>query len=44
MLATLVNASANAVQVFALIAVILFIIAGICAGLAFLSAAVIYLA
>jgi hypothetical protein len=54
MLATLVNASTNAVQVFA---VILFIIAGIiafrdktllatliCAGLAFLSAAVIYLA
>jgi len=31
MLATLVNASANAVQVFALIAVILFIIAGIIA-------------
>jgi len=57
MLATLVNASTNAVQVFALIAVILFIVAGIiafrdktlwatliCAGLAFLSAAVIYLA
>jgi hypothetical protein len=57
MLATLVNASTNAVQVFALIAVIVFIIAGIiafrdrtlwagliCAGLAFLSAAVIYLA
>ena len=57
MLATLVTASPNAVQVFALIAVILFIIAGIiafrdrtlwatliCAGLAFLSAAVIYLA
>ena len=57
MLATLVNASTNAVQVFALIAVILFIIAGIiafrdktlwatliCAGLTFLSAAVIYLA
>jgi hypothetical protein len=57
MLATLVNASANAVQVFALIAVILFIIAGIiafmdktiwatliCAGLAFLSGAVIFLA
>ena len=56
MFATLVNASANAVQVFALIAVILFIIAGIiafmdktvwatliCAGLAFLSAAVIFL-
>jgi hypothetical protein len=55
-LATLVNASANAVQVFALIAAILFIIAGIiafmdktvwatlvCAGLAFLSAAVIFL-
>ena len=31
MLATLVNASANAVQVFALIAVILFVIAGIIA-------------
>jgi hypothetical protein len=31
MLATLVSASANAVQVFALIAVILFIIAGIIA-------------
>jgi len=31
MLATLVNASTNAVQVFALIAVILFIIAGIIA-------------
>jgi len=53
MLATLVNASTNAVQVFALIAVILFIIAFrdktlwatlICVGLAFLSAAVIYLA
>jgi hypothetical protein len=57
MLATLVNASTNAVQVFALIAVILFIIAGviafrdrtlwatlICGGLAFLSAAVMYLA
>jgi len=56
MLATLVNASANAVQVFALIAAILFIIAGIiafmdktvwatlvCAGLALLSAAVIFL-
>ena len=56
MLATLVNASASAVQVFALIAVILFIIAGIiafmdktiwatliCAGLAFLSAAVIFI-
>jgi hypothetical protein len=57
MLATLVNASATAVQVFALVAVIVFIIAGIiafqdktvwatliCAGLAFLSAAVIFLA
>ena len=57
MLATLVNASTNAVQVLALIAVILSIIAGIivfrdrtpwatliCAGRAFLSAAVIYLA
>jgi hypothetical protein len=57
MLATLVTASPNAVQVFALIAVILLIIAGIitlrektlwatliCAGLAFLSAAVMYLA
>jgi hypothetical protein len=57
MLATLVTASTNAVQVFALIAVILFIVAGIiafrdktlwatliCAGLAFLSAAVMYLA
>jgi hypothetical protein len=57
MLATLVTASPNAVQVFALIAVILFIVAGIitlrdktlwatlvCAGLAFLSAAVMYLA
>ena len=57
MLATLVNASTNAVQMFTLIAVILFIIAGIiafrdrtrwatltCAGLAFPSAAVIYLA
>ena len=57
MLATLVNASTNAVQVFALIAVIVFVIAGIIAfrdntlwatliraGLAFLSAAVIYLA
>ncbi len=57
MLATLVNASASAVQVFALIAVIVFIIAAIiaftdktvwatlvCAGLALLSAAVIFLA
>jgi hypothetical protein len=57
MLATLVTASPNAVQVFALIAVILFVVAGIitlrdktlwatliCAGLAFLSAAVMYLA
>ena len=57
MLATLVNASATAVQVLALVAVIVFIIAGIisfqektiwatliCAGLAFLSAAVIFLA
>jgi hypothetical protein len=56
MLSTLVTASPNAVQVFALIAVILFIVAGIitlrdktlwatliCAGLAFLSAAVMYL-
>jgi len=57
MLATLVNASTNAVQVFALIAVVVFIIAAIiafmdktvwatlvCAGLALLSAAVIFLA
>jgi hypothetical protein len=57
MLATLVNASASAVHVFGLIAVIVFVIAGIiaftdktvwamliCAGLAFLSAAVIFLA
>ncbi len=57
MLATLVNASATAVQVFALVAVIMFVIAGIiafqektiwatliCGGLAFLSAAVIFLA
>lgn len=57
MLATLVNASATAVQVFALVAVIVFIVAGIiaftdktvwatliCAGLACLSAAVIFLA
>ncbi len=57
MLATLVNASPTAVQVFALIAVILFVVAAIiafmdktiwaaliCAGLAFLSAAVIFLA
>ena len=56
MLATLVNASATAVQVFALVAVIVFIVAGIiaftdktvwatliCAGLACLSAAVIFL-
>ena len=57
MLAPLVNASASAVHVFGLIAVIVFVIAGIiaftdktvwamliCAGLAFLSAAVIFLA
>ncbi len=57
MLATIVNASATAVQVFALVAVIVFVIAGIiafqektiwatliCGGLAFLSAAVIFLA
>ena len=57
MFATLVNASPTAVQVFALVAVIVFIVAGIialrdktvwatliCAGLAFLSAAVIFLA
>lgn len=56
MIATIVNASANAVQVFALIAVIVFVIAGvmallaksfysalICAGLVFLSLAVLFL-
>jgi hypothetical protein len=57
MLATLVNASPTAVQVFGLIAVIVFLVAGfiayrektvwatlICLGLAFVSAAVIFLA